>query len=145
MRKAFALWTLILPVILLLPATAAPQIASPYDVMAERVFQGTVCGLPRITNGYLYFTILSEDDEIDVEAGPEAFLRERQFNPVPGDAVTVIGVPIDFKGQKTILLREMRNKGHRFAVRDHDGKPLWESEPPVQMDPELNDSGDPVC
>ena len=145
MRNTFLFLIVIMPVILLLSAAATAQIGFTYDVTAERVFQGAIEGAVRSVDGHVYFTIRREDGLIDVDAGAEEFFLERQLKLDTGQAVTVIGVPLVLDGHKIIVMRELRNNGHRFAVRDYDGYPLWEDDTPVQMDPELKDSGDPRC
>jgi hypothetical protein len=152
MKKERLLFTLLGAVIVLLSATAVAAFERDdvlqrvrYDVSAEREFEGAVVDRPRAFEGFMHFTLRTEDGLVVVQIGPKDFVQRSKFKPEPGQTVTVVGMSVVFADRQMVLAREIRKNGFVFAVRDCNGEPLWETDRPIQMDPKFGEDLDPVC
>ena len=116
-----------------------------YNVLAERVFVGTVQDKPRLFEGRMFLTIRTSYGLIAVEIGPKDFVERSGFKFDAGELVTVVGMPIVMSNREMVLAREITKRGTIFLVRDRNGHPLWNMNRPIQMDPEVGDTGIPVC
>ena len=116
-----------------------------YDVLAERVFVGTVHDTPRLFEGRMFLTIRTSYGLVAVEIGPKDFVVRSEFKFDVGELVTVVGMPIVLSNREMVLAREITKRGTVFRVRDRNGHPLWNMNRPIQMDPEVGDTDIPVC
>jgi hypothetical protein len=105
-----------------------------YNLLAERMFKGTVASKGYVIEGLLYFPLKTVDAMVEVQLGPKDFVERSGFKLNSGDMVTVIGVPVIMMNRQVVLTREVHMSG-MLIVRDQVGLPLWERELPVLMDP----------
>ena len=120
----------ILAVAALILAPAARADNAPYNMMAERVFDGMV-----------FFPLVTNDRVIEVQLGPKDFVGKSGFNLKAGEMVTVLGMSAIVREREIILAREVRTMRAVLIVRDRNGQPMWDANRPVQMDPEFPESG----
>jgi hypothetical protein len=112
-----------------------PDIAG-YNVLAERIFKGTVPGGGFVRDGLVYFPLRTAEATVEVQIGPKEFVERSGFRVQAGDLVTVIGMPITVKDRQIVLAREVRSMSGVLIVRDEMGLPRWEKDGPALMDPE---------
>jgi hypothetical protein len=108
-----------------------------YNVLAERVYEGIVSSNGRVVDGLMYFALRTSDRTVEVEIGPEEFVARNGFKLKTGDMVAVVGMPLARNGREIVLAREVRTMTSVLVVRDGNGYPMWETNRPVQMDPEI--------
>jgi len=112
-----------------------------YDVRAEKVYEGSVESKGRVVDGVMYFPLrMSPDITMEVQIGPEDTVKHSGFKLKIGEMVTVVGMPIVWKGRDLILAREVSNMVSLLLVRDRDGFPIWDTNRPIRMDPERSES-----
>jgi hypothetical protein len=97
-----------------------------YNVLAERMFEGTVTSKGHIIEGLMYFPLSTANTVVDVQIGPKEFVERNNFKLKMGDMVTVIGVPVVTKDRDIILAREVSGMNGVLNVRDSMGLPLWD-------------------
>jgi hypothetical protein len=109
-----------------------------YNVLAERMFEGTVASKGHIIEGLMYFPLLSSADTVvEVQIGPKEFVERSSFKLKTGDKVTVVGMPVVMKEREVVLAREVSSMNGVLIIRDPMGLPLWDkTDRPLQMDPE---------
>ena len=108
-----------------------------YNVLAERMFEGTVASKGHIIEGLMYFPLRTADTVVEVQIGPKEFVERSSFKLKTGDKVTVVGVPVVMKDQEVVLAREVSSMNGVLIIRDPMGLPLWDkTDRPLQMDPE---------
>ena len=108
-----------------------------YDVLAERVFEGSVENKGHVVEGLVYFPFRTADDLMEVRIGPKEFVKRSGFKLKPGEMVTVLGMRVVLKDREILLAREVRSMNAVLVVRDHNGLPMWNTDRPIQMDTEL--------
>jgi hypothetical protein len=111
-----------------------------YNVMAERMVDGEAAGPGHVTDGIVFFPLRTGDRVIEVELGPKDFVRRSGFNLKAGEMVTVLGAPAKAGENRVLLAREVRTMRALFVVRDRNGRPMWDANRPVEMDPETSES-----
>ena len=116
-----------------------------YNVLAERMFEGRVASKGHIIEGLLYFRLKTADAMVEVQIGPEEFVKRSSFKLKTGDMVTVVGMPVVMKEREVVLAREVSSMNGVLVVRDHMGLPLWETGRPIQMDPERKMRLSEIC
>jgi hypothetical protein len=107
-----------------------------YNVLAERVFEGSVEGKPYMIQTMVYFPLRTADSVVQVQVGPKDFFERSNFKVKLGDMLTVTGMPIVLNGRAVVLAREIGSTNGLLIVRNAMGLPVWESDGPMQMDPE---------
>jgi hypothetical protein len=110
--------------------------AGSYDAKAERMFEGTIAGKGHILEGLMYFPLKTIDTVVEVQMGSKEFVANSGFKLKPGDMVTVIGVPAVLNEREVVLAREISSMNGVLVVRDDTGAPMWDTNRPIQMDPE---------
>jgi hypothetical protein len=109
-----------------------PNVAVPkYDPAAEAVFKGTVeevkdrqCPMSGGLGSHLILR-LSPNKTIEVHLATTKFVKSYDLFFNKGDAITVIGVKLQFEGVETIFAREVTRGTETFTFRDKDGTPIW--------------------
>src|SRR5262245_1196478 len=109
--------------------------AGSYDVIAERMFEGTIAGKGHIVEDLVYFPLKTMDIVVEVQMGPKEFVANRGFKLKAGDMVTVIGVPAVLNEREVVVAREISTMNGVLVVRDGMGAPMWDTNRPIQMDP----------
>ncbi len=107
-----------------------------YNVLAVRIFKGTVTGGGFVQGKLMYFPLRTAGATMEVQVGPKEFVERSGFKIQTGDMVTVIGMPIVTKDRQVVLAREIRSMSGVLIVRDETVLPLWEKDGPTLMDPE---------
>jgi hypothetical protein len=151
MKRAILL-ALITTAIVLLLGTAAGALAADrvrdavtYDLKAEQVFVGTVHGKPTLFAGRMYFTLWTGNGAVAVEIGPKEFVERSGFKLSSNQMISVVGMPIVISHREMVLAREITIGGFVFVVRDRNGEPLWQTDRPIQLDPDVGVGSLPVC
>jgi hypothetical protein len=96
-----------------------------YNVLAERMFEGTVASKGHIVEGLLYFPLKTGGIVMDVQIGPKEFVERSSFKLRTGDMVTVVGMPVAMKERDVVLAREVSSMNGVLTIRDLMGLPLW--------------------
>jgi hypothetical protein len=107
-----------------------------YDVLAERMFEGTIAGKGYTLEGLVYIPLKTADADVEVQIGPKNFIASRNFKLKRGDRVTVVGVPVVVQERIVVLAREISTLNGALILRDDRGVPLWDTNRPIHMDPE---------
>jgi len=107
-----------------------------YNMLKERMFEGTVASKGHIIEGLMYFPLRTANTVMEVQIGPNEFVDRSGFKLNVGETVTVIGMPVFLNEQQVVLAREVRSMVSVLVVRDQVGLPLWERHRPILMDPE---------
>jgi hypothetical protein len=107
-----------------------------YNVLKERMFQGVVESKGHPIGDLVYFSLKMANGIVEVQIGPKEFIERSGFKLNAGDRVTVIGMPVVMNEQQVVLAREVRSMDGMLMVRDQVGRPLWETDRPILMDPE---------
>jgi len=149
MTKKCLLWVLAWVAMLLLSSTMAGALHGRgdvrdidrvrYDVLAERIYEGTVGSKGRVVDGLMYFALRMPDGTVEVQIGPEEFVGHSGFKLKIGQMVTAIGMRLVWNGRDIVLAREVSNMTSVLVVRDREGYPMWDMSRPIQMDPELSE------
>ena len=111
-----------------------------YDVLVERMFEGTVASTGHLVEGLMYFPLKTADSTMEVQLGPENFVKSSGFKLKVPEIVTVVGVPAMLGEREVLLAREVRSMTRVFVVRDRNGEPMWDMNRPIQMDTEFAES-----
>ncbi len=105
-----------------------------YNVLAERLFEGTVAAKEHSSEGLVYFPLRTANTLVEVQIGPKEFVERNSFKLRAGDRVTVIGMPVVMKGRDVVLAREVRSTKDALIIRDSMGLPLWDkTDKPLQI------------
>jgi hypothetical protein len=99
------------------------------------VFKGTVAGEGAVIEGMTYFPLKTANAVVQVQIGPTEFVERRNFKLRVGNIVTIVGVPVFVMNRQVVLAREVSSIDGTLTVRDQMGRPLWERELPILMDP----------
>ena len=116
-----------------------------YNVLAEKIFEGTVVGRGYVIEGLVYFPLKTASRTLDVQIGPKEFVEHSNFKLKTGDMLTVIGMPVVIQDREVVLAREVHTMKGVLIVRDQFGVPLWEPRRPFQMDTEREMSPFEIC
>jgi hypothetical protein len=116
-----------------------------YNVLAEKMYEGTVASKGHIIEGLMYFPLRMADAMVEVQIGPKEFVERSNFKLKTGDMVTVVGMPVVMNAREVVLAREVSSMNGVLVVRNHFGLPLWETGRPIQMDPERGMRLSEIC
>jgi hypothetical protein len=129
------------------PAMRGGGMAPAWDKAKEVTLRGTVVEPPTMERGRRMgsaMTVRTEGGEVrTVLLGPPWFVSEIGLKPAAGNAVEVIGMPVQAGGQELIVAREAMWNGARYQLRNAEGAPVWMGggSPQWQRYGELWDSG----
>lgn len=145
MKTRVVFLALAAPAMLLLTATAIGAVSRSdgdiddlrYDVLAERVFEGSVGSKGHVVEGLVYFPFGTADDVMEAQIGPEEFVKRSGFKLKPGEMVAVLGMRVVYKDRQILLARQVQNMTAVLVIRDHNGQPMWNTGRPIQMDTEM--------
>ena len=105
-----------------------------YNVLAERIFEGTVASKGHIIEGLMYFPLRTANTLVEVQIGPKEFVERNNFKLKTGDMVTVIGMSVVIKNRDVVLAREVSSMNGMLTIRDPMGLPLWDkTDRPLQI------------
>jgi hypothetical protein len=116
-----------------------------YNVLAERMFEGTVASKGHISDGLVYFPLATASTMVEVQIGPKEFVERSGFKLKTGDKVTVTGMPVVIEQREIVLAREVSGMNGVLVVRDDMGLPLWDRDRPILMDPERRKRSSDIC
>ena len=154
MKKIFLFCIFVAIAVILLSAIAVGAMARAddgrdrlpkYDVEAERTFEGAILSKGHEVEGLVYVPIRMMDEILEIQVGPRQFIEHSGFTLKIGEMVTVVGMPAVVKNREVVLAREVRTMNSVLVVRDYNGQPMWQTDRPLQMDPEHRDDGVRVC
>jgi hypothetical protein len=97
-----------------------------YNVLAERMFEGTAASKGRVIEGLMYFPLKTANTLVEVQIGPKEFVERNNFKLRSGDMVTVIGMPVVIKDRDVVLARQVSGMNGALTIRDPMGLPLWD-------------------
>jgi hypothetical protein len=100
------------------------------------MFEGVVASKGHIIEDSVYFPLKIGTAIVEVQIGPKEFVERSGFKLNIGDRVTVIGMPVVLTQRQVVLAREVSGMNGVLLVRDEVGRPLWEKDWPILMDPE---------
>ena len=104
-----------------------------YNVLKERMFEGTVASKGNVIDGLAYFPLKMADALAEVQIGPIEFVERSGFKLKVGDIVTVIGMPVTIDERNVVLARRVSSERGVLIVRNATGLPLWETGKPLEM------------
>jgi hypothetical protein len=116
-----------------------------YDVTKERLFVGSVESRAYVDREFVYFPLEMSDGTVKVQIGPMKFVKRSGFDLDVGEMVTVLGMLVVNWDQEMVLAREIRTATSILVLRDLRGLPVWETDEPIQLDPELSRRPFMVC
>jgi hypothetical protein len=140
MRNKLVIFTIFAAAIVLLAvvvSTGDRRDVIGYNLLKERMFEGSVASKGHIIEGLMYFPLKTANAMMEVQIGPKEFVDRSDFKLNVGESVTVIGMPVIENERQIVLAREVRSMKAVLVVRDRFGLPLWEQDRPIYMDPEL--------
>lgn len=116
-----------------------------YNVLGERVFEGTAGSRGHVIEGLVYFPLRTANTVLEVQIGPKEFVERSGFRLKAGDIVTVVGMPVVMHEREVVVAREVSGMKGALIVRDPMGLPLWETDRPIQIDPERQMRSSKIC
>jgi len=131
---------LLLPTAVTASSTDDRDFDARYNVMAERMLDGEVAGPRHVVDGIVFFPLRTRGRVTEIELGPIDFVRASGFNVKAGEMATGLGAPAKAGQNRVLLAREVRTMTTLFVVRDRNGRPIWDANRPVEMDPETSES-----
>jgi hypothetical protein len=143
MRNKLVFFCMLLTALAILMATAVvvssdwrDRDAIGYNMLRERMFEGVVGSKGHMIENLMYFPLKVGNAIVEVQIGPKEFVERSGFKLNIGDRVTVIGIPFIMNERQVVLAREVSTMNGVLIVRDEVGRPLWEKDRPILMDPE---------
>ena len=64
-------------------------------------------------------------ETVDVHLGPSWYLKERDFDFVPEDKITIVGAKVDLNGEQAIFAHQIQKGDAILLLREENGFPLW--------------------
>jgi DNA/RNA endonuclease YhcR with UshA esterase domain len=118
--------------LLLVPASAAAQAASPkYDSATEVTIQGKIQSIhdrqcPVSGTIGAHFMLEAVDGKVyEVHLAPAKFTKMFEMVFTPGEKVEVTGTTLVFEGKDAILARQVKHGNETVTFRDKKGNPSW--------------------
>jgi hypothetical protein len=139
MMKAIPRGIGLLSVVLLLaagtPATIEAQRRSPtgtapsYDVATEVTLMGAIEDVKTIPGpglqGGVHLMLKTAKETIEIDLGPEWFLKKQNHQLSKGDDITVIGSRIKRDAGEAVIARQITKGKETMTFRDEKGFPRW--------------------
>lgn len=102
-----------------------------YDTNTVATFAGVVSALSSHTGRRgtprTRATIKTNDGLTLLHIGPTSFLNEMKLRLAEGDSLTVIGSRVrDAENQELVIVRELTKGKQVLALRNTEGRPLWD-------------------
>jgi DNA polymerase III alpha subunit len=107
------------------PTGTAPT----YDVATEVTLTGTVDEVKTIPGpglqGGVHLMLRTAQEEIEVDLGPEEFLKKQNYRLNKGDDITVIGSRVKRDAGEAVIARQVTRGKETMTFRDAKGFPRW--------------------
>ena len=130
--KALLTTVAIAALLLLVPASAAPQTGAPkYDPATEITIQGKVLSVhdrqcPVSGTLGTHFMLEALDGRVyEVHLAPTTFTKMFDMVFTPGEKVDISGNILVFQGKDAILARQIKHGNETVTFRDKKGNPSW--------------------
>src|SRR6478609_6490673 len=113
MRNKLVSFTVFAVAIVLLAGLAVTAVdrrdVTGYNLLKERMFEGTVASKGHIVEGLMYFPLWTANTTMEVQIGPKEFVDRSDFKLNVGEMVSVIGMPLIENERQIVLAREVRS------------------------------------
>ena len=104
---------------------ATPGPTASYDAAHEGLFSGIVYSVMRHPGMDVQLTVGVGEASFDVLVAPMDWLDRQNVAFRSGEKVEIVGARQDREAPNTIIAREIRTATGSIALRDPDGRPLW--------------------
>lgn len=100
-----------------------------YDVATEVTLTGvieevkTISG-PGVQAG-VHLVLETDRETIEIDLGPEWFLKKQNYRLNKGDDITVIGSRVKRNGDEAVIARQVTRGKETMTFRDEKGFPRW--------------------
>lgn len=104
-----------------------------YDPKTETTIKGTIIEVqqPAGMGGWTGTHLILKTDarDLEVHAGPSAYISQKQFSFAKGDTIEVLGSKVTLQGKEALLAREITKDGRTLVLRNAQGIPEWSGGP----------------
>jgi hypothetical protein len=117
------------------PATIEAQRRSPtgtapnYDVATEVTLTGAIEDVKTIPGpgleGGVHLMLKTAKETIEIDLGPEWFLKKQNYRLSKGDDITVIGSRVRRDASEAVIARQITKGKETMTFRDEKGFPRW--------------------
>ncbi|MBD2482767.1 hypothetical protein [Planktothrix sp. FACHB-1365] len=103
---------------------------SMYDPSRVETIQGTVTEIQggnrgnRMPHG-MYLLIKTNTETLGLHVGPVWYLDQQNFQIQPNDTLEVTGTRVNWGGQQTLMVGEIKKGNQTLQLRDEKGYPRW--------------------
>lgn len=103
---------------------------SMYDPSRVETIQGTVLEIQggnrgnRMPHG-MYLQIKTNTETLGLHVGPAWYLDQQNFQIQPNDVVEVTGTRVNWGGQQSLIVGEIKKGNQTLQLRDENGYPRW--------------------
>jgi hypothetical protein len=101
-----------------------------YDPSRVETIQGTVLNIQggnqgnRMPHG-MYLSIQTNTETLGLHIGPVWYLAQQNFQIQPNETVEVTGTRVNWGGQPTLIVGEIKKGNQTLQLRDENGYPRW--------------------
>jgi hypothetical protein len=107
------------------PAGTAPN----YDVATEVTLTGAIEDVKTIPGpglqGGVHLMLKTAKETIEIDLGPEWFLKRQNYQPNKGDDITVVGSRVKRDAGEAVIARQITKGKETMTFRDEKGFPRW--------------------
>jgi hypothetical protein len=107
------------------PTGTAPN----YDVATEVTLSGTIEDVKTIPGpglqGGVHLMLKTAKETIEIDLGPEWFLKKQTYQLNKGDDITVVGSRVKRDAGETVIARQITKGKETMTFRDEKGFPRW--------------------
>ncbi len=101
---------------------------SMYDPSRVETIQGTVTEIQGGNRGMphgMYLVIKTNTETLGLHVGPIWYLDQQNFQIQPNDVVEVTGTRVNWGGQQSLIVGEIKKGNQTLQLRDANGYPRW--------------------
>jgi hypothetical protein len=73
----------------------------------------------------MYLQIKTNTETLGLHIGPVWYLEQQNFQIKPNDTVEVTGTRIDWGGQQSLIVGEIKKGNQTLQLRNENGDPRW--------------------
>ncbi|MEX2662359.1 MAG: hypothetical protein WD227_10520 [Vicinamibacterales bacterium] len=107
------------------PTGTAPN----YDVATEVTLTGAIEEVKTIpgpgVQGGVHLMLKTAKETIEIDLGPESFLKKQNYQLSKGDDITVIGSRVKRNAGEAVIARQITKGKEKMTFRDEKGFPRW--------------------
>jgi hypothetical protein len=100
-----------------------------YDVATEVTLTGAIEDVKTIPGpglqGGVHLMLRTAKEEIEIDLGPEWFLKKQNYRLNKGDDITVIGSRVKRDTGEAVIARQVTRGKETMTFRDEKGFPRW--------------------